>query len=558
MTFTPGSGSTGTLSGSFTGKPNQIDRLEIFSNPSAPAAGHEQGKTLVLDVAAPTDGSGNASFSVTEPLGFYTADVTDQNGNTGELASAAQSQPLAASITTVSSSANPSIVGQQVTFTAVVTAPGSQGTPTGLVTFTIDGQAQSPVALAVVGAAGDAQFVTSTLTAGQHSVTAAYAGDTAVSPSNGSPLTQTVNAPGLPASTTSLESSTNPSTTGQPVTFTAVVQAPGFQGTPTGTVTFTIDGHAQTPVSLAVVGGKEEAQFVTSTLAAGQHSITAAYSGDAHVNPSSGSLLTQTVKAPSLHATTTTVVSSLNPSTVGQQVTFTAIVSPGASAGALTGTVTFTIDGTAEAPVRLQAVKGKEEAVFSVSTLTKGTHKVSATYNGDATFAASSVASPLVQTVAPAPTSAPGDPPKVVSLLRFGIHMQPTVLEVKFSGALDPTSAGNVNNYVIVDPSGRRVRVDSAIYNPQTCTVTLRPATRINLHHTYHFTVIGTGQGGVRSVNNVMLDGAGNGDSGSNYVVPLDGNNVVWTPAERRKYLHPKHQTPAGALAHNLIGRHRA
>ena len=129
------------------------------------------------------------------------------------------------------------------------------------------------------------------------------------------------------------------------MTFTAVVTATGYQGTPTGTVTFTIDGQAQTPVPLSVVGGVDEAQFTTSTLAAGPHSVTAAYSGDTNVSASSGSLPTQTVNAPSLQPTTTTLTSSSNPSTVGQQVTFTAVVSPGTSAGTPTGTVTFTIDG---------------------------------------------------------------------------------------------------------------------------------------------------------------------------------------------------------------------
>ena len=77
-----------------------------------------------------------------------------------------------------------------------------------------------------------------------------------------------------------MSSSANPSTVGQPVTFTAVVTAPSYQGTPTGTVTFTIDGQAQTPVTLALVGGSDQAQFTTSTLAAGSHTVSAAYSGD--------------------------------------------------------------------------------------------------------------------------------------------------------------------------------------------------------------------------------------------------------------------------------------
>ena len=79
------------------------------------------------------------------------------------------------------------------------------------------------------------------------------------------------------------------------VTFTAVVTAPSYQGTPTGTVTFTIDGRAQTPVALAVVGGQDEAQFTALSLLAGSHTVVATYSGDSNVSGSTGSLLTETV-----------------------------------------------------------------------------------------------------------------------------------------------------------------------------------------------------------------------------------------------------------------------
>ena len=177
-----------------------------------------------------TDGSGKGTFSVTEPTGFYTATATDPNGNTSGSRTPRITGTAGHRLTTVSSSANPSTSGQQVTFTAVVTAPGFQGTPTGTVTFTIDGQAQTPVPLSVVGGVDEAQFVTSTLAAGQHTVTAAYSGDTNVSPSSGSLPTQTVNAPSLQATTTTLTSSSNPSTVGQQVTFTAVVTAPGYPG----------------------------------------------------------------------------------------------------------------------------------------------------------------------------------------------------------------------------------------------------------------------------------------------------------------------------------------
>jgi hypothetical protein len=430
-----------------------------------------------------------------------------------------------------------------VTFTAVVTAPGYQGTPTGTVTFTIDGQAKAPVALAVVGGHDEAQFTTSALAAGSHTVSAAYSGDAKVADSSGSLPAQTINPAPPKSTTTTLVSSANPSTVGQAVTFTAVVTAPGYQGTPTGTVTFTIDGQAEAPVTVALVGGQYEARFTTSALAAGTHTVSAAYSGDAHVAGSSAALPTQTVNAPTAKATTTALATSANPSTVGQTVTFTATVSPGTSAGTPTGTVTFTIDGTAEPPVPLRMVGGRDQAAFSVATLAPGAHTIVAKYNGDATFAASAVPHPLTQVVAaptPTPTGTPPDrpvttpvppPPIVESLKRFGTRARRTSLVLAFSAPLDPTRADNPGNYRIVGPHHRPVRIRSVVYDPAAETVTLYPRTKINLHRTYGVTVIGTGPGGVADSRDVLLDGVGDGRAGSDFVTTLTRSNLVVAPA---------------------------
>lgn len=92
-------------------------------------------------------------------------------------------------------------------------------------------------------------------------------------------------------------------------------------------------------------------------------------------------------------ASTTTVASSANPSTFGQGVTFTATVSP---AGA-TGTVQFKVDGaTLGTPVTLS---GGTATSSSVTTLTVGTHTVTADYSGDTSFAASSGTLPGGQVV---------------------------------------------------------------------------------------------------------------------------------------------------------------
>jgi hypothetical protein len=128
--------------------------------------------------------------------------------------------------------------------------------------------------------------------------------------------------------------------------------------------------------------------------------------------------------------------------------------------------------------------------------------------------------------------------------------MHQTVLVVSFNDPLDPISAVNLSNYRITNPAGHLVRIKSAVFDAQSNTVTLRPAHRINLHHTYGFEVIGTGVSGVRNTEGVLLDGAGNGTPASNYSGTLTWRNAVLTSAQIAKYAHPKPSTPAGPLSY--------
>jgi uncharacterized repeat protein (TIGR01451 family) len=288
--------------------------------------------------------------------------------------------------TTLTSSLNPSTFGQSVTFTATVSG---SGTPTGTVTFRDGASTLGTVPLS----GATATFTTSSLAVGSHSITATYNGDGSFSPSTSPALTQTVNAAGATtAITTTLASSINPSSIGQPVTFTATVTPTGGTGTPTGTVTFT-DGA--TALGTGTVSGGQ-ATFTTSSLSAGNHSITATYNGDANFLASTSAPLIQAVNQPA--TTTTTLASSVNPSNVGQAVTFTATVT--SSAGTPTGTVTFK-DG---ATVIGTATLAGGTAAFTTSSLTLGTHTITATYGGTVGFAASTSPA-LTQTVQISPDS---------------------------------------------------------------------------------------------------------------------------------------------------------
>jgi uncharacterized repeat protein (TIGR01451 family) len=202
------------------------------------------------------------------------------------------------------------------------------------------------------------------------------------------------------------------------VTFTATVTGsstpPGtITGTPTGTVTFE---DAGTPIGTGTMNSSGVATFSTSTLAVGSHAITAVYGGDAN-GGTSGFLgsTSNTVTQVVLNSTTTALTSSLNPSPQGQSVTFTATVS--SAGGTPTGTVTFFDNGVALAlPVTL--VNGV--ATFTTSTLSVGSHPITAVYNGNGTFGGStsntviqivSIASPSLQLsaiAAPVSVSAAG------------------------------------------------------------------------------------------------------------------------------------------------------
>src|SRR5205807_1349498 len=101
--------------------------------------------------------------------------------------------------TGVSSSANPSVSGQLVTFTATVTvmSPGTTAAanPTGTVIFRDGGTSIAQGMLSTNAGVTTATFSTSTLTIGNHTITASFAGDNNFLTSTGT-LTQTVNNPG--------------------------------------------------------------------------------------------------------------------------------------------------------------------------------------------------------------------------------------------------------------------------------------------------------------------------------------------------------------------------
>src|SRR5439155_20470133 len=104
------------------------------------------------------------------------------------------------------------------------------------------------------------------------------------------------------------------------------------------------------------------------------------------------------------NASTSTTISSSGATVFGQPVTFTAtMVTLPPGSGTPNGSFQFVIDGTARAPVNVDAATGK--ATLTLSDLAAGNHTVSGNYLGAANFATSSTSGPITQSVGRASTT---------------------------------------------------------------------------------------------------------------------------------------------------------
>ncbi len=309
--------------------------------------------------SAPLKAGGVASVSVSNlPVGTYPLTATYSGDNTfaGSSGTASVTIGKAATTTTVSLSGNSVSPGQTVTVTATVVPAGA----TGQVTFLDNGASIGNAALA-----NGTASIRITPTSGVHSITASYAGDTTFLASSSQPATLTVLAP----VTISFTAAPNPASFGQVVTLTARVSPV----TAIGVVTFE-EGNATYGVAGLTNG---VATATVSTLTIGTHTITANFAGDSATGPGSATLTVTVNKA----STTTTVSASPSSVAPGGTVTLTARVN-GSNA---TGTVTFSEAG------RSLGSSSLSNGVASIQTTftSPGTHSVTASYGGDANFAAS-------------------------------------------------------------------------------------------------------------------------------------------------------------------------
>lgn len=335
-------------------------------------------------------GSGSYSLALTDVNHDGATDIVTSNNNyagvTVLLNASGNSNLLL-------SSANPSAVTESVTLSATVAATvrGVTAAPTGTVTF-MDG-ATSLGASALSN--GSASVKTPALAVGPHNITAQYSGDANFHATTSTTLSQLVI---LATDATALGSSLNPAGVGQSVTLSATVadSSTGVTASPTGNVTFSDGGKVLG--SVAVANGV--AHFVTSSLAAGVHSITAQYAGDTNFAASTSAAFSQAVGDFAIGANSSS--QTVNP---GASAEYTINVTP---SNGYNANISFSCPASLPSkvtcsfsPASVSASGGK----YATTTLTLST--------ASATTAA---LAPLVL-----PNSKPTDPMLLASLSGFGL-----------------------------------------------------------------------------------------------------------------------------------------
>lgn len=247
------------------------------------AAGN--GNALTLDTGNLTVGTHNVTATVHDP----TAQVRSDPGNlltdsaTWVVTVAAAVLPAASLSVQVSPAAVNA--GQPVTLTVTAGAAGGSPPPGGTVSFA---EGATSLGSAPLNAAGVATFTTPSLAAGTHAITVGYSGDAVYSSASTSATVVVLGATSVVLATPVQAQ------VGQAVALVATVGGVAGLPVPAGSVTFR-DGGTVIGTAALEAG---RATFSAAGLAAGSHSLTAAYAGNAAHQPSVSAAQVVTLVSP--------------------------------------------------------------------------------------------------------------------------------------------------------------------------------------------------------------------------------------------------------------------
>jgi len=266
---------------------------------------------------------------------------------------------------------------------------------------------------------------------------------------------------GQTATTTTVTAAPNPSTFGAGTTLTAKVAA-GSSKPSNGEKVWFLSGTTALGSGTLSNG---TATLHTTALAGGTDAITAIYGGDTSYSGSTSAAFTQTVNK----AKTATKLSALKATPLyGQYVTFKSVVT-GQLGGTATGTVSFSSGSTALGSSSL--IGGLAE--FATAELPLGSDSVTATYNGDGNFNASTSSAVSVKVSQTTPSLSWATPAAVPAGTVLSAAQLDAVATVPGSFAYTPAAgtvlkAGSQKLSVVFTPT------NTAAYTTATYWVTLK------------------------------------------------------------------------------------
>jgi hypothetical protein len=366
--------------------------------------------------------------------------------------------------------------GQSVNLTVNVTPSSGTGTPTGDVSLlTSTGQAVDGFTLSV----GKVTGTTTLLPGGTYNVTAHYAGDSKFGGSDSNAVSVTV---AKENSKTALHLITFDPITGQIINSNATSAVYGspyilradvtnsagtacgpLGGCPTGTLTLTDNGNPLDLGSYTLNSlGYTEDQLVQ--FPGGTNAVQANYAGDNSFNASSGSSSFNITPA------VTTIAAPTVSANLGSSSVISTTVQATSSGAAPSGTVTFFANGTLlTGPTQYLPTSGATngtamlQAILFTNFSNAGTYNITAMYNGDTNYGASTSGATTVSLKYPvfqlnvqsssynvnAGSSVTATATVATSLT--GVTVAPTGT-VTFSSALGPIT-GNVTYSTVTDPN---------------------------------------------------------------------------------------------------------
>ena len=216
-----------------------------------------------------------------------------------------------------------------------------------------------------------------------------------------------------------------------------------------------------------ITSGNANAALNTTFAQSGTPALTATWPGNINFTGSTGKL-TLTVNTAS---SSTSLGTSGTPNVYGQPVTFSSTISSTTAIGTPTGTITFK-DGIVPLAAPVNMTGGS--ASLTLSTLTAGTHFISASYSGDTVFGGgvSTLVTQVVNQAQPVITWNP-----VPASITYGTQLAAGQLNATAASTYFPTVAGTFNyNPVLGALLGAGTQTLSVTFTP-TDTLDFKTAT---------------------------------------------------------------------------------